>query len=140
MLTYCAMRHMERIRSSADRAGFMDRRECTKGVQRQPSDIVPLHHDRKTNSLTAFLTSLKHYELLGFMGHMNGGKFKMAYSFSNHHAENVSTRQFPASGIDEEAVHRIRHQGRIERAKVVRQGIAQLKRIATAAHFGRGIS
>jgi hypothetical protein len=64
----------------------------------------------------------------------------MAYSFSNHHAENVSTRQVPASGIDEEAVHRIRHQGRIERAKVVRQGIAQLKRIATAAHFGRGIS
>lgn len=64
----------------------------------------------------------------------------MVYSFSNHHAENVSTREVPASGVDEEAVHRIRHQGRIERAKVVRQCLARLRRIATAAHFGRGIS
>lgn len=69
----------------------------------------------------------------------------MACSFSNYHAENVSTRQVPASGIDQEAVHRIRHQGRIERAKVVRRGFAMLKRairkrIATAAHFGRAIS
>lgn len=69
----------------------------------------------------------------------------MAYSFSNDHAENVSTRPVSASGIDQEAVHRIRHQGRIERAKVVRRGFAMLKRallkrIATAAHFGEGIS
>ena len=64
----------------------------------------------------------------------------MAYSFSNHHAENVSTRQVPASGIDEEAVHRIRHQGRIERTKIVRQCLAKLRGVATAAHFGRGIS
>lgn len=64
----------------------------------------------------------------------------MAYSFPNYHAENVSTRQIPASGINQEAVHRIRHQGRIERAKVVRRCFATLKRIATAAHVGRGIS
>lgn len=64
----------------------------------------------------------------------------MAYIFSNCHAENVSTRQVPASGIDQEAVHRIRQQGRIERAKFVRQCFASLKRIATAAHFGGGIS
>ena len=64
----------------------------------------------------------------------------MAYSFSNYHAESVYTRQLPASGIDQEAVHRIRHQGRIERAKVVRHCFATLKRIATAAHVGRGTS
>lgn len=63
----------------------------------------------------------------------------MVCIFSNYHAENVSTRQVPASGIDQEAVHRIRHQGRIERAKIVRQCFAILKRIATAAH-SRSIS
>lgn len=64
----------------------------------------------------------------------------MVYSFSNYYAENVSTRQVLASGIDKEAVHRIRHQGRIERAKVVRQCFAKLKRIATTVHSGGGIS
>lgn len=63
----------------------------------------------------------------------------MAHSFSNDHAENAAL-QVPASGIDEEAIHRIRHQGRIERAKVVRQWLAKLKRMATAARFGGGIS
>lgn len=64
----------------------------------------------------------------------------MAHSFSNYHAENFSTRHIATSGIDQEAAHLIRHQGRIERAKVVRQCFAELKRITTAAHFGRGIS
>ncbi|PTM57802.1 hypothetical protein C8J48_0363 [Desmospora activa DSM 45169] len=64
----------------------------------------------------------------------------MAYIFSNYHAENVSTRQVPASGIDQETVHRIRHQGRNERAKNVRQCFTILKPIATAAYSGGGIS
>ncbi|WP_274427253.1 hypothetical protein [Chelativorans sp. YIM 93263] len=64
----------------------------------------------------------------------------MAYIFSNNYAENISICQVPASGIDQEAVHRIRHQGRIERAKIVRQCFATLKRIATATHSGGGIS
>ena len=64
----------------------------------------------------------------------------MAYIFSISHAENVSPRRVPASGIDQEAVHRIRHQGRIERAKIVRQCIAIFKRTATAAPSGGGIS
>lgn len=64
----------------------------------------------------------------------------MENSFSNYHAENSSTRRIPTSGIDQEAVHRIRHQGRIERAKVIRQCLAELKRMATTAHFGRGVS
>ncbi|WP_198174200.1 hypothetical protein [Mesorhizobium xinjiangense] len=136
MLTDCAMRHLERIRSGTDRAGFMDRRESTKGIQRQPSDIVPFYHDRKTNNSAAFLTSQKHLELLDFMGHVDGGKAKMAYSFSN--SENVSTRQLRASGIDQEAIYRIRNQGRIERAKIIRQCFATLKRFATAAYCGGG--
>lgn len=63
----------------------------------------------------------------------------MEHRFSNTHSESA-TRQVPASGIDEEAIHRIRHQGRIERAKVVRQWVAKLKRMAKATHFGRSIS
>jgi hypothetical protein len=62
----------------------------------------------------------------------------MVYSFSKHHAENVSSRRVPASGVDEEAVHRIRRQGRIQRAKI-RQCLARLKRIATPAHLGGGV-
>lgn len=64
----------------------------------------------------------------------------MAYSFSNYYTEDVSTRQLRVSGIDQETVHRIRNQGRIERAKIVRRCFATLKRYAAAAHFGRGIS
>lgn len=64
----------------------------------------------------------------------------MTYNFSNYYAENVSTLQGPASGIDQEVVHRIRQQGRIERAKTVRRCFAGLKRIAAATHSGRGIS
>ncbi|MGM0559695.1 MAG: hypothetical protein ACQETX_01325 [Pseudomonadota bacterium] len=63
----------------------------------------------------------------------------MEYSFSNIISEAVSTCQGPAPGIDQEAVHRIRNQGRIERAKTVRQGFARLKRIAAATHFGGSI-
>jgi len=55
----------------------------------------------------------------------------MSRSFSNYHAEHVSPCRVPASGIDQEAIHQIRQQGRIERAKVVRQGFAALKRMAT---------
>ena len=55
----------------------------------------------------------------------------MQRSYSNCPAEQVSPCQVPASGIDQEAIHRIRQQGRIERAKVVRQGFAALKRMAT---------
>lgn len=71
----------------------------------------------------------------------------MTYSFSDRHAEHASTRQGPAAGIDREAVHRIRRQGRIERAKLVRRCFALLKRRATALkhsvtapHFGGGLS
>ena len=145
MLAYRAMRHLERIRGSTDRAGFVDGREGTKGIQRQPGDVVALYHNRKTNSSTAFLASLKHRELLDFMDHTNGGGIAMASNFSNYRAENVSTRRSPASGIDRETVHRIRHQGRIERAKIVRQCFAMLKRaitkrVGTAVRFGHGSS
>lgn len=64
----------------------------------------------------------------------------MTYSFSSCHAEKISTRQGPAFGLDQEAVHRIRHLGRIERAKIVRQAFATLKRFATALRFGGSLS
>lgn len=52
----------------------------------------------------------------------------MAYNFSNDRAENAQAKQMPASGIDRETVHRIRQQGRIERAKIVRRCFAMLRR------------
>ena len=69
----------------------------------------------------------------------------MSYIFSNYRRENVSPSRVPASGIDQEMVHRIRRQGRIERAKVVRQFLAYFKlgilnRIATVTRIGGGIS
>lgn len=64
----------------------------------------------------------------------------MSYIFFNSTAKDVATRQASASGIDQEAIHQIRLQARIERAKVVRQCFASLKRLATADHTGRSIS
>lgn len=64
----------------------------------------------------------------------------MSYSFSNFTAESNTAGRVPASGIDQEAAHRIRHQGRIERAKIVRHCLVAIGRLATAAHFGGGIS
>lgn len=60
----------------------------------------------------------------------------MGYSFSNCTAESDPVRRVPASGIDQEAVHQIRQQGRIERAKIVRQCFAALRRLATTGHSG----
>jgi hypothetical protein len=70
---------------------------------------------------------------------MNGGAIKMSYIFSDYHSRNVSTRQIPDSGIDQEAAHQIRLRGRIERAKVARQFFATLKRIARTAHSRKGL-
>ena len=64
----------------------------------------------------------------------------MAYSFSNYTAESDAVGQAPASGIDQEAVHQIRHRGRIERAKIVRHCFVAIGRLATATHLGGSIS
>lgn len=64
----------------------------------------------------------------------------MGYSFSNCTAESDPVRRVPASGIDQEAVHRIRQLGRIERAKIVRHCLVAIGRLATAAHLGGSIS
>ena len=57
----------------------------------------------------------------------------MDYNFSNQSAGDAPARQGSVFGIDQETVHRIREQTRIERAKVVRQCFAMLKRLAVAA-------
>lgn len=64
----------------------------------------------------------------------------MAYSFSNYTTESDTVGRAPASGIDQEAVHQILHQGRIERAKIVRHCFVAIGRLVTAAHLGGSIS
>ncbi|RNF34995.1 hypothetical protein [Paracoccus methylarcula] len=56
----------------------------------------------------------------------------MTDSFSDNRPEKSFIRQVPASGIDREAIHRIREQGRIERAKIVRRCFVALKRAVRA--------
>ena len=79
--------------------------------------------------------------MLGFTYFTNRGEIKMETTFSNYSVENISRCRAPASRINQEALHHIRRQGRIERAKVFRQCFAILKRLAlTTAQSGRGIS
>ncbi|WP_404425600.1 hypothetical protein [Thalassospira australica] len=52
----------------------------------------------------------------------------MSRSFSESYAKDVSCHPVSAFGADQESLHQIRQQGRIERVKVVRQGLAMLRR------------
>lgn len=56
------------------------------------------------------------------------GEDNMSYKFSNNRIKDVSRHPVSAFGADQESLHQIREQARIERVKVVRQGFAMLRR------------
>lgn len=69
----------------------------------------------------------------------------MTNFFYNSNVENISLQKGSIPLVDQEAVHRIRQQARIERVKVVRQFFAMIKRtsfkrMAGPSHIGGGVS
>lgn len=62
------------------------------------------------------------------MASKDEGERKMSYKFSNNRIKDVSRHPVSAFGADQESLHQIREQARIERVKVVRQGFAMLRR------------
>jgi hypothetical protein len=56
------------------------------------------------------------------------GEDKMSCKFSNNRIKDVTRHPVSAFGADQESLHQIREQARIERVKVVRQGFAMLRR------------
>lgn len=69
----------------------------------------------------------------------------MSFSFSADQIAHNRTGPHCGSGIDREVIYRVRHQARIERAKIVCCGLAGIRRairrgLSVATLSGRGVS